>query len=69
MERNRLGLIIAFFLLGVTACSGPIRPEADRRMNQVNGRIVFVSDWNGKEEIFDMDSDGDGLRRLTTTTS
>ena len=67
VAHNRFGLIISFFVLGVTACSGPIRPEGDWRMNQVKGRIVFVSDWNGKEEIFDMDTDGRGLRRLTTT--
>ncbi len=67
MARNRFGLIISLFVVGVAACSGPIRPEGNRRMNRVKGRIVFVSDWNGKEEIFDMDSDGGGLRRLTTT--
>ena len=67
MARSRLGMILSLFVVSVTACSGPIRPEGDRRMHQVKDRIVFVSEWNGKEEIFDMDSDGGGLRRLTTT--
>ena len=31
------------------------------------GRIVFVSEWEGKEEIHVMDADGSKIQRLTTT--
>ena len=30
-------------------------------------RIVYVSEWDGKEEIYVMSSDGSHVQRLTTT--
>ena len=37
------------------------QPESSQR------RIIFVSEWEGKEEIYVMNPDGSNVQRLTTT--
>ena len=64
---NGLGRFMTLFVVGVAACSQPIPPEGDRRARQVKYGILFVSEWNEKEEIYAMDADGTNVRRLTTT--
>lgn len=60
--------LVTLCVVVVAACSSrPIRPQGNRRASPATSRILFVSEWKGKEEIYVMDADGANVRRLTTT--
>ena len=56
-------LLVAVALIATAA----VAPVAEAAFPGANGRIAFVSDRDGRNEVYVMNADGSGQTRLTTT--
>src|SRR5688572_14695440 len=61
MKRSTLVSIMSVIGLGVFACDDAVGPAAF----DAEPRVVFVSNRDGNDEIYSVNSDGTGLLRLT----
>ena len=57
-----LARVVAYVNIGDPTASSSSKPN-------LSGKIVFVSDRDGNNELYSMDADGSGLRRLTNHPS
>ena len=60
-------LVVVFLAAGATQGS-PVLSQSIVASSAVNGRIAFVSDRDGNYEIYTMNADGSGVKRLTNNS-